>query len=174
MSVMRKISIVIPVYNTEKYLKLSVDSVLSQSYQDWELILVDDGSKDGSGAICDKYASEDSRIKVYHTVNQGVTAARGYGVEQSTGEWICFLDADDTLADDALQVMLGKSADCDIVIGNKRIVSGNDVTEEWMNQDDRQLQAVEFLDGLIRNKISQYITGRIFRRILFDLSLIHI
>ena len=168
MSVMRKISIVIPVYNTEKYLKLSVDSVLSQSYQDWELILVDDGSKDGSGAICDKYASEDSRIKVYHTVNQGVTAARGYGVEQSTGEWICFLDADDTLADDALQVMLGKSADCDIVIGNKRIVSGNDVTEEWMNQDDRQLQAVEFLDGLIRNKISQYITGRIFRRILFD------
>lgn len=147
MSVMRKISIVIPVYNTEKYLKLSVDSVLSQSYQDWELILVDDGSKDGSGAICDKYASEDSRIKVYHTVNQGVTAARGYGVEQSTGEWICFLDADDTLADDALQVMLGKSADCDIVIGNKRIVSGNDVTEEWMNQDDRQLQAVEFWTG---------------------------
>lgn len=171
---MINISIVVPVYNAEKYLELSIDSVLSQSYQAWELILVDDGSNDGSGAICEKYASEDPRIKVYHTVNQGVTAARSYGVEESAGEWICFLDADDTLANDALRVMMKKSDGCDIVIGNKQIISGKEVTDEWMNRSDDQLQPVEFLNGLIRNEISQYITGRMFRKALFDNGTIHI
>lgn len=171
---MINISIVVPVYNAEKYLKSSIDSVLSQSYQDWELILVDDGSKDGSGDVCDKYALEDSRIKVYHTVNQGVTAARSYGVERTLGEWICFLDADDTLANDALRGMMKKSDSCDIVIGNKQIISGKEVMDEWMNLSDCQLQPVEFLSGLIRNEISQYITGRMFRKALFDNGTIHI
>lgn len=171
---MRKISIVIPVYNAEKYLKLSVGSVLSQSYKDWELILVDDGSKDGSGTICERYASEDSRIRVYHTVNHGVTAARKFGAEQATGEWICFLDADDTLLDGSLQTMMEKSVDCDIVIGNKHIISDNELVKERVNKSDRQLQPIEFLNGLLRNEISQYITGRMFRRTLFDNGTINI
>lgn len=171
---MMKVSIVIPVYNAEKYLRISVASVQRQGYADWELILVDDGSKDNSGRLCDELALEDERIKVYHTSNQGVTAARCYGVVQATGEWICLLDADDTLLENALQVMIDKSEGCDMVVGNKQIVCRSLVQEERMNVRDEQLSTLDFLSGLIVNRISQYITGRIFRRSLFDNGTIQI
>ena len=169
-----KVSIVIPVYNAERYLQKAVDSVLSQSFQDWELLLVDDGSKDGSGSLCDRMALTDDRIRVFHTPNGGVTAARSYGVEQASGEWICFVDADDTLLDGALQVMIDHSEGCDIVIGNKQIVTGDRVTDEVMNTRCEQLSALDFLSGLIKNRISQYITGRMFRKSLFEGGTINI
>lgn len=165
---MRKVSIIVPVYNAENYLELSINSVLSQSYLYWELILVNDGSTDRSASICDKYALNDYRISVYHTANHGVTAARKFGADCATGEWICFLDADDILPRNSLQTMVEKSGDCDVVVGNKHIISNKEVVEERMNECDRQLQPVEFLSGLIRNEISQYITGRMFRKTLFE------
>ena len=94
------ISVVIPVYNTERYLRRCVDSILAQTYRDFEVILVDDGSKDGSGKIIDDYEKTDSRIRVFHQENQGVTKARAFGVCQATGEWITFVDSDDTLPED--------------------------------------------------------------------------
>ncbi len=89
------ISIIVPVYNTEKYLDKCIQSVLAQTYTNWELLLIDDGSTDSSGAICDKYAAEDSRIRVFHKENGGVSSARNLGLDNAKGEWITFVDADD-------------------------------------------------------------------------------
>ncbi len=91
------ISVIVPVYNVEKYLEKCIKSILNQSYTDIELILVDDGSTDSSGAICDSFASEDSRVRVIHKENGGVAAARNTGVEEKKGEFYCFVDSDDTV-----------------------------------------------------------------------------
>ena len=95
---MPKISIILPVYNAERYLAECLDSVLSQTFADWELVAVDDGSKDVSGEILDKYAAKDSRIRVLHKANAGVWAARNDALEMVCGEWVTFLDADDAYA----------------------------------------------------------------------------
>ncbi|MDE6654885.1 MAG: glycosyltransferase, partial [Muribaculaceae bacterium] len=110
------ISIIVPVYNVEEFLPRCVESVIAQSYPDWELILVDDGSLDGSPEICDSYADKDSRIKVIHKSNGGVSEARNVGIRAATGEWICFIDSDDYVAPRYLEAMLSKSGDADIVI----------------------------------------------------------
>ena len=89
------ISIIVPVYNVKKYLPKCIDSVINQTYTDWELILINDGSKDNSGIICDEYASKDERIKVIHKNNEGVSIARNSGIELAKGEYICFIDSDD-------------------------------------------------------------------------------
>ena len=91
------LSIIIPVYNVEKYIKRTVESVISQSFQNWELILVDDGSTDMSGAICDGFADIDDRIRVFHKTNGGVSSARNMGLEHANGQWCCFVDSDDWL-----------------------------------------------------------------------------
>ena len=89
------ISVIIPVYNTEKYLRRCIDSVLAQTYTDFELLLIDDGSKDSSGIICDEYAAQDARVKVFHKENGGVSSARNVGLDHAQGEWITFVDSDD-------------------------------------------------------------------------------
>lgn len=96
------ISIIVPVYNTAQYLPRCIDSILAQTYSNFEAIFVDDGSKDGSGDILDNYEKKDARIKVSHQKNQGATKARAFGVSQAKGEWITFVDSDDTLPQDAL------------------------------------------------------------------------
>ncbi len=92
-----RLSVIVPVYNAETYLHRCVDSILQQSYTDFELILVDDGSSDKSGEICDTQAQKDSRVHVIHQPNSGVSAARNAGLEKAAGEWITFVDADDYL-----------------------------------------------------------------------------
>lgn len=101
-----RISVIVPVYNAGKYIEECCHSVLAQTYDDWELILVDDGSTDNAGEICDKIALTDNRIKVIHQKNSGVTKARAKGVCSSTGKYIYFLDADDTIEGDTLEYML--------------------------------------------------------------------
>ena len=122
---MPKISIIVPVYKAEKYLHQCIDSILSQTFCDWECILVDDGSPDGSGVICDEYAYIDNRIKVIHKKNQGVAAARNTALNYATGEYITFLDSDDDIPNNTLQLYIDefqKSDDIDMVIGGfKRI-----------------------------------------------------
>lgn len=92
---MDKISIITPVYNTQKYLKRCIESVLSQTYSNIELLLIDDGSTDESGKICDEYANKDSRVKVFHITNGGPSRARNIGLENATGNYILFVDSDD-------------------------------------------------------------------------------
>ena len=89
------LSIIIPVFNTAKYLSFCLDSILKQNDVSFELLLIDDGSKDGSGEICDKYALTDERVKVVHQSNKGASSARNVGLEKASGEWISFIDADD-------------------------------------------------------------------------------
>ena len=92
---MDKVSVIVPVYNVEKYLNKCVYSLLNQTYKNIEILLIDDGSKDNSGMMCDQLKNKDSRIKVYHKENGGLSDARNYGINQATGKYICFVDSDD-------------------------------------------------------------------------------
>ena len=104
-------SIIVPVYNVEKYLSECIDSILRQTFTDYELILVDDGSKDESGKICDQYAEKDNRIKVIHKENGGLSDARNFGTAASNGKYIIYIDSDDYISDDKfLQIIHEKSA----------------------------------------------------------------
>ena len=89
------VTIVVPIYNVEKYLTRCVDSIINQTYQNLEIILVDDGSPDNCPRICDEYAKKDHRIKVIHKINAGLGMARNTGIENATGKYICFFDSDD-------------------------------------------------------------------------------
>lgn len=99
---MPKISIIVPVYKVEKYLHRCLDSVKNQNFTDWECILIDDGSPDDSGKICDEYAEKDERFIVIHQENAGVSAARNKGLDEAKGEWICFVDSDDWIKKEML------------------------------------------------------------------------
>lgn len=99
------ISVIIPVYNVEKYLKNCIDSVIAQTYKNIEIILVDDGSQDGCGVICDEYVEKDSRIKVFHKENGGLSDARNVGIEQATGKYITFIDSDDCVSSEYVEYL---------------------------------------------------------------------
>lgn len=105
------LSIIVPVYNIEQYLSRCVDSILGQSFTDFELLLIDDGSNDGSGAICEEYVAKDSRVHVFHKENGGVSSARNLGLKHAKSDWICFVDADDELRPEGLQVMVDGVSD---------------------------------------------------------------
>ena len=92
---MPKVSVIVPVYKVESYLRKCVDSILGQSFSDFEVILVDDGSPDNCGAICDDYATRDQRVKVIHKINGGLSDARNVGLDAAIGQYICFVDSDD-------------------------------------------------------------------------------
>ena len=112
-----KVSIIMPVYNSDQYLRLAVESIINQSMKEWELILIDDGSSDKSGEICDDYAAQDVRIRTFHQENRGITATRNRGIAEATGEYIAFIDNDDEYMPDILEKTynLAKKYDADIV-----------------------------------------------------------
>lgn len=123
-----KISIIVPVYNTEQYLLQCIESVLSQTYINFELILIDDGSSDKSPDICDTYARKDNRIKVIHKLNGGVSSARNIGIDNSIGNWIAFIDSDDWVNTDYLDYLV-KAIDNNnmlIVQGFKKLLKNDD------------------------------------------------
>lgn len=126
------ISVIVPVYNVETVLPRCIDSILGQSFRKFELILVDDGGQDRSGEICDKYAQKDSRIRVIHQKNAGVSAARNAGINASTGQYIAFIDSDDYISDDYLQTLY--DCHCDLPICGLDILDQNGV----------QLQAIRY------------------------------
>ena len=114
------ISVIVPVYNVEEYLKQCLDSILDQTYRNWELILVNDGSTDSSGLICQEYAEKDARIRYYEKENGGLSDARNYGIEQAQGEYLTFVDSDDFLDASHLNVLYNAlvNNDVDISIAN--------------------------------------------------------
>lgn len=128
------ISIIVPIYNVEKYLSRCIDSIVQQSYQDLELILVDDGSPDGCGVICDRYAEKDPRINVIHQKNAGVSAARNAGLSCATGQWIGFVDPDDYIAMDMYQEMIDAMETTDAEL----VVCGYDYVDEDGKIDEQR------------------------------------
>ena len=145
---MPQISVIVPVYQVEKYIHRCVDSILSQTFSDFELILVDDGSPDRCGAICDEYAVRDNRVTVIHQENAGVSAARNAGIdwafEKSDSEWIYFADSDDWIHRRTLETLLSgaKSTGLDVVIGGFQRTKGSEAaieeqqfkTEAWKTE----------------------------------------
>lgn len=120
------ISVIIPVYNVEDYFSQCMDSVLSQSYEKLEIIVVDDGSIDGSGKMCDDYASKDSRVRVIHRENGGQSVARNSGMEVATGDFISFVDSDDVLHPDYFKVLMGLMTSADVDISSVGMVRFSD------------------------------------------------
>ena len=109
-----EISVIVPIYNVEPYLRRCVDSILGQDFEDFELILVDDGSPDGCPAICDEYAQKDGRVRVIHQPNAGVSVARNNGVAASRAAYICFVDADDSISDRCLSTLYSAAREFDV------------------------------------------------------------
>lgn len=112
---MFKVSIIVPVYNASQYISNCIKSILAQTYSSFELILVDDGSQDDSLSICNSFAIKDSRIKIYSKSNGGVSSTRNYGLDRATGEWVMFVDSDDTINPETLQSLVEK-VECDDMI----------------------------------------------------------
>ena len=108
-----KISVIVPIYKVENYLKRCIDSIRKQTYQNLEIILVDDGSPDMCGEMCERYAQEDSRIRVLHKENGGLSDARNVGIEAATGEYIAFVDSDDWIDDKMYEVLYDTLLKCD-------------------------------------------------------------
>lgn len=156
---MKCISVIIPVYNVEKHLNKCLDSVLNQTVNIFEIILVDDGSTDSSGEICDKYASQHKNIKVIHKSNKGVSAARNDGLKIATGELISFIDADDQLEDDMYELLVGLICNYQADIahcGYKRMAEDETVLNECFGThrivEQKSEQAIEnMLSGQLFN-----------------------
>lgn len=122
------LSVIVPVYNTEKYLTQCIESILTQTLTEFELLLIDDGSSDRSGEICDRYALQDNRIRVFHQDNQGASVARNTGIDHATKDWLCFIDSDDYIGKDYLSAFLQQgnlTADC-LNIQGRHLVSDID------------------------------------------------
>ena len=148
---MPAVSVVIPVYNSAKYLRECLDSVVSQTFDDWEIVAVDDGSSDESPAILDEYAAKDSRIRVIHKANAGVSAARNDGLDTAKGEYIVFVDSDDLLLASALDILYKKisSENADVVFGDHLSFSSSNAQERRYVFFDRPF-AVSDRDIIVR------------------------
>lgn len=172
------ISIIVPVYNVEAYLRQCLDSILSQTFTAWELILVDDGSPDGSGAICDEYAAKDSRVRVFHIPNGGVSNARNVGMEAAKGDWITFIDSDDWVGEDFLDSLyapINKNPNIEFVHGEmQNFIEGVGLSyyrciKPYMGNDKAYL--LKSFDGHIASKLykKEIITNH---RLKFDINII--
>ncbi|MDZ5254376.1 glycosyltransferase [Clostridium sp. LIBA-8841] len=155
-----EISIIVPIYNVEKYLSKCIESILNQTFTDFELILVNDGSKDGSGKVCDEYALKDNRIKVIHKINGGVSSARNSGINLALGRYIGFVDPDDYIRKDMYEKLyyICKDENADISICKLgREINGNLVDKE----DTESIIELNNIDGL----------RELFKGILYRFSL---
>lgn len=154
MNIKPLVSVVVPIYNAERYLQNCIESVLSQVNVDIELLLVDDGSSDNSGNICDEYAIKDDRIRVYHQINGGEISARSTGIRNAAGEYIYFVDADDTILPDTLSTMLS------FMVPNTDIVI--------FESDKDCIYSVSEYAGALLQFNHWTVWGKLFRRELFD------
>lgn len=166
------ISVVVPVYKAEKYLKECVDSILSQTFTDFELILVDDCSPDNSPQMCDEYAKKDKRIKVlHHKVNQGSIAAYRDGVNASAGEYIQFVDSDDWIEKNMFERLYQKtvSEGCDFVYCDViRFTTEDNQLYPDTTFDSRGREKKEIVICMIEDKFPQYMPNKLFKKNLFN------
>jgi len=169
-----KLSIIVPIYKVEKYLRRCIDSILVQTFVDYELILVDDGSPDGCPAICDEYASRDHRIRVVHKENGGLSSARNAGLDIAQGEYIGFVDSDDYIRPDMYEILIHKAAETGAeitAIGYTEVDENGDILRECMTaEEDRIYCRSEFLNQFFpdtRWEIAPTAWNKLYRRELF-------
>ena len=141
------ISVIVPVYNVEKYLRECIDSIIRQTYKNIEIILIDDGSKDSSGQICDEYTKKDKRIKVIHQENRGVSSSRNLGIKKSNGKWITFVDSDDWLEDNFIEVLfnIAKRENADISISGYNRVQNSKIEKINISTEIQEYNSYEYL-----------------------------
>lgn len=167
------VSIIVPVYNAEKFLNRCVDSILGQEYRDFELILVDDGSRDMSGSICDAYAKTDERVVVIHKENSGVSDTRNQGIERAKGTYLQFVDSDDWLTPDATKLMVRAAEEhgCDMVISDFYRVVGDMVSRKGDIESDCVIDREEFASFMMENPADYYygvLWNKLYRRDLVN------
>ena len=157
---MPEVSIIVPVYNKGQYLQECIDSICKQSYQNFELILIDDGSTDNSGNICDKAADSDNRIIVFHTENKGVGAARNLGINKAKGEYIMFVDADDMLDCRCLQIMVDNmEPDVDMVVSGYYELCNHNIEKHIVLSEAGVYKREEYLKEFLKNGMHCYYNG---------------
>ncbi|MGM9658371.1 MAG: glycosyltransferase family 2 protein [Eubacteriales bacterium] len=167
------ISIIVPVYNTEKYLSKCIESILAQTYTNFELILVDDGSPDRCPGICDEYAEKDIRIKVIHKENGGVSSARNCGLDIASGEYIGFVDSDDYIEPKMYEKMLHTitAFNVDLCFCRCKAESsaGDFISESPPDSEDRVFTREDMLDFLVHKRLAKYICppNKLYRKKLF-------
>ncbi|MGI1659317.1 MAG: glycosyltransferase [Desulfitobacterium sp.] len=164
-----KISIVVPIYNVERHLDQCVGSIRDQTYSHLEIILVDDGSPDGCPEMCDDYAKQDSRIKVIHQINGGLSEARNSGLSVATGEYILFVDADDYIDLNACESLIDimNKQKPDIVVGNVRRIEGSKVFEmsHALDTQAKTIAGADFLKNELKTKtMHRVVCPNLFKR----------
>lgn len=167
------VSIIVPIYNAEKYLNRCVDSILNQEYTDYELLLVNDGSQDASGDICDDYASRDSRIRVIHKENTGVSDSRNIAISQAKGTYLQFLDSDDWITPDATKLLVRAAEEhqCDLVISDFYRVVGERVSHKGDIEEDGIMTQEEFASHMMENPADFYygvLWNKFYRRKIIE------
>ena len=163
------VSIIVPIYNIAQYLDRCVQSLVKQTYLDIEIILVDDGSTDNSGKMCDEWEKKDKRIRVIHKINGGLSAARNSGIEVARGDYYVFVDSDDWIAPDMIQVLMSRVNDADLVCCGMYVATDekSDI-KPWFDKE-LVLDTEEALDLLIENKIfTSHVMNKIYPRALFE------
>ena len=161
------ISIIIPIYNSEKYISECVDSIINQSYKDFELILVNDGSSDKSGLLCEQIALSDHRIKIYHKENGGAASARKYGVEKAKGEWILFSDSDDIMPNGAIEDLISKdNGNCELILGT--ILYKRQRLFIYTENFETSINKSEYIKCLLDRKTYYGPCSKLYKRSLFD------
>lgn len=163
------VSIIVPVYNAEKTIQRCVESILGQDFQDFELLLIDDGSQDASGALCDAFAQRDARVRVLHKENGGVSAARNLGLSQAQGVYLQFLDSDDWITADATTMLVrtAREYQCDLVISDFYRVVGDRVSHKGDIQEDTVLSREEYAAHMMERPADFYygvLWNKLYRR----------
>lgn len=165
------VSVIVPVYNVYPYLRDCVQSVQAQSYQNWELLLVDDGSTDGSGELCDELAVEDGRIRVFHKPNGGLSDARNHGMHHARGEYFCFLDSDDLLPENALEKLVGlcEQHRADVAMGQLLQFETEPQRQTGTTGGTEILTVQDTIRGMLlrKGKIGHTACAKLFRRELW-------
>lgn len=167
---MAMVSVIVPVYNVEKYLHRCVDSILAQTFTDFELILVDDGSPDNCGAICDEYAQRDSRVRVIHQQNQGQAAARNRAVAEANGEWIHFVDSDDVIHPQMLEILYCAAVENHVNISMCGAIESEEIPEAFYSIQHRHVRVrdtdEESMEDLLEHGEHRYwvVWGKLIRK----------
>lgn len=164
------ISIIIPVYKVEQYVERCIKCIQAQTYTNWEAIFVDDGSPDKSGEICEKYAKEDSRIRVIHKKNAGVAAARNTGIISAEGEFIAFIDSDDYAHPQYLEYLmkLQKKYDADLAIVGYELSYGSDIGEGKPQREVEVMNSAEAIEKIMENQQFCSPWSKLYKKKLFE------